>query len=272
MQVLNGKTALVTGASSGIGAAIAKELAAQGVHLILVARSRDKLEQLADELSKSYAVRCIAVAADLSSPNCGSNLLAQVKAMDIDVDILVNNAGYGTFGRFDSIAPEHEQAEIAVNIAAVVDLAHAFLPEMLLRGSGTILNTASTAAFQPVPYMAVYAASKAFVLSFSEALWAEYRDQGIHVVALCPSAVDTGFIDQLGDESVRKTATFSSTLLPEQVAIHAMKAIHGKGPTHITGFKSWLMAQSVRFAPRSLVARSSADMMRPPVQNGASSS
>jgi short-subunit dehydrogenase len=269
MRALTGKTALVTGASSGIGEAIARKLAAEGVNLVLVARSQDKLKQLADALTQSYAVQCTVLLADLSTQNCGATVHGQVKAMGLTVDILVNNAGYGTYGPFDSIAPENEQAEIAVNIAAVVDFAHAFLPEMLKRGAGTILNVASTAAFQPVPYMAVYAASKAFVLSFSEALWAEYRQQGIHVVALCPSAVDTGFINHLGDESVRKTAAFSTTLQPEQVAAHAMKAIHGKGPTHITGFKNWLMAQSVRFAPRSLVARSSADMMRPPVQNGA---
>ena len=271
MRTLKGKTALVTGASSGIGEAIAGTLAAEGVNLVLVSRSQDKLKQIAHALTRSYAVQCTVLPADLSTPNCGANVHAQVKAMGIAVDILVNNAGYGTYGPFDSIAPENEQAEIAVNIAAVVDFAHAFLPEMLKRGAGTILNVASTASFQPVPYMAVYAASKAFVLSFSEALWAEYRGRGIHVVALCPSAVDTGFISQLGTESVRKTAAFSTTLQPEQVATHAMKAIHGKGPTHIIGFKNWLMAQSVRFAPRSLVARSSADMMRPSVQNGATS-
>jgi short-subunit dehydrogenase len=269
MPALKGKTSLVTGASSGIGEAIARKLAAEGVNLILVARSQDKLKQLADALTQRYAVQCTALLADLSKQNCGANVHGQVKAMGLTVDVLVNNAGYGTYGPFDSIAPDNEQGEIAVNVAAVVDFAHAFLPDMLTRGAGTILNVASTAAFQPVPYMAVYAASKAFVLSFSEALWAEYRGRGIHVVALCPSAVDTGFIGQLGNESVRKTAAFSTTLQPEQVAIHAMKAIHGKGPTHIMGFKNWLMAQSVRFAPRSLVARSSADMMRPSIQNGA---
>jgi len=271
MLTLKGKTALVTGASSGIGEAIARKLAAEGVNLVLVARSQDKLKQLAKALTQSYAVQCTALPADLSSPNCGAHVHGQVKAMGLTVDILVNNAGYGTYGPFESITPENEQAEIAVNIAAVVDFAHAFLPEMLKRGAGTILNVASTAAFQPVPYMAVYGASKAFVLSFSEALWAEYQGSGIHVVALCPGAVDTGFISQLGNEAVRKTAAFSTTLQPEQVAAHAIKAIQGKGPTHIIGFKNWLMAQSVRFAPRSLVARSSANMMRPPVKNVATS-
>lgn len=263
MHALKRKTALVTGASSGIGEAIARKLASEGVNLVLVARSQDKLRQLAEELTQKYAVQCMVLRVDLSAPNCGQIVLEQVKETGISVDILVNNAGFGTYGAFESIAPEHEQSEIAVNIAALVDFTHAFLPGMLLRGSGNILNVASTAAFQPVPYMAVYGASKAFVLSFSEALWAEYRDRGIHVAALCPSAVDTGFIDQLGNESVRKTAVFSSTLKPELVAIHAMKAIRGKAPTHIVGIKNWLMVQSVRFAPRRLVVRKSAGMMRP---------
>ena len=268
MATLKGKTALVTGASSGIGEAIAKKLAAEGVNLILVARSGDTLTQLADALKQRYAVQCTALPADLSTPNCGATLYGQVTALGLRVDILVNNAGYGTYGPFDSIAPETEQGEIAVNIAAVVDLTHAFVPDMLTRGAGIILNVASTAAFQPVPYMAVYAASKAFVLSFSEALWAEYRGRGIHVAALCPGAVDTGFISQLGDDAVRKTAAFATTVQPQQVATHALKAICAQGPTHIVGLKNWLMALSVRFAPRSLVARSSADMMRPTVQNG----
>jgi uncharacterized protein len=263
MNAYKGKTALVTGASSGIGEAIAQELATEGVNLVLVARSQDKLTQLADVLSQTCGVRCAVLTADLSLPDCGSKLHGQVSAMGITVDILVNNAGYGTYGPFETMAAAQEQREIAVNIAAVVDLAHAFLPDMLKRGEGTILNVASTAAFQPVPYMAVYAASKAFVLSFSEALWAEYRGTGIHVVALCPGAVDTGFVGKLGDESVRKTAAFSTMMRPKQVAAQAVKAMKGSAPTHIIGFKNWLMAQSVRLAPRSLVARSSADMMRP---------
>lgn len=263
MVDIKGKTALVTGASSGIGKAIAEKLAAEGANVVLVARSRNKLEQLANALAQRYAVQCWALPADLSSPHSGTYVHAQAEAMGITVDILVNNAGYGTYGPFDSIEPQAEQNEIAVNIATVVDLAHAFLPGMLVRGSGIILNVASTAAFQPVAYMAVYAASKAFVLSFSEALWAEYQNRGIHVVALCPGAVETAFIERLGNESVRKTTAFSTTLRPEQVADHAIKALRGRGPTHIIGIKNWLMAQSVRFAPRSVVARSSVNIMRP---------
>ena len=263
MNTLKGKTALVTGASAGIGEAIARKLAAEGVNLVLVARSQAKLEQLASELGKTYAVRCVPLVADLSQPSCGSSLLQAVRGASAQIDILVNNAGFGTYGPFETISPETEQDEIAVNIAAVVDLAHAFLPDMLRRGSGVILNVASTAAFQPVPYLAVYAATKAFVLSFSEALWAEYRDRGIRVVALCPSAVDTGFISGLGDETVRGTAVFSKTLRPEHVAEQALVALHKNDAIHIVGIKNWLMAQSLRFAPRAMVASAGAKMMRP---------
>jgi short-subunit dehydrogenase len=247
----------ITGASSGIGEAIARRLAADGANLILVARSQDRLQRLADDLTHRCAVQCTVLPADLSSPNCGAAVFGQVEAMGLTVDILVNNAGFGTFGPFDSIAPESELDEIAVNIAAVVDFTHAFLPGMLKRGAGAVLNVASTAAFQPVPFMAVYAATKAFVLNFSEALWAETRDRGVHVVALCPGWSETGFLDILGQGAARPKA-----MTPEQVASDAMKALRGKMPSHVVGLRNWLTAQSVRLAPRSLVASAGARMMR----------
>ena len=263
MDVLKGKTALVTGASSGIGEAIAHRLAAAGVNLVLVARSGAKLRKLSAELTTEYGVQAAVLTADLSRPHCGPSLYRQTQQVGIEVDILVNNAGFGTYGPFESLDAEVEQDEIAVNVAAVVSLSHAFLPAMLRRREGAILNTASTAAFQPAPYMAVYAATKAFVLSFSEALWAENRDRGVHVVALCPGAVETGFIGLLGDESVRLTPLFSSTLRPTQVAEQAMRALRSSSPTRIVGLTNWLMAQSARFAPRSMVARIGANMLRP---------
>ncbi len=263
MDIFKNKTALVTGASSGIGEAIARKLASVGVNLVLVARSQDKLTGLGDELTGRYGIDCSVFSLDLSKSGCASALLGQVESSGITVDILVNNAGFGTYGPFETISPGAEQEEIAVNIAAVVDLAHAFLPGMLERGSGIILNLASTSSFQPCPYMAVYGATKAFVLNFSEALWAEYRVRGIHVAALCPGPVETGFIGKLGDESVRKTSVFSSTIAPEQVATKALKAIQGKSPTYIIGLKNWLMAHSLRFVPRSLVARIAGEKLRP---------
>ncbi len=263
MKILTGQTALVTGASAGIGEALARKLAAEGVNLVLVARSQEKLEHLANELSQKHSVRCMPLVADLSQPHCGQALLQAVTSLDAKIDILVNNAGFGTYGHFESISPEAEQDEIAVNVAALVDLTHVFLPAMLQRGKGAVLNIASTAAFQPVPYLAVYAATKSFVLSFSEALWAEYKERGVHVVALCPSAVETSFISHLGDESVRGTSVFSKTLTPEHVADQALVALRGKKAIHIVGIKNWLMIMSLRFAPRAVVASAGAKMMRP---------
>jgi short-subunit dehydrogenase len=264
MRDLKGKTALVTGASSGIGAAIARQLAADGVHLVLVARSQDKLQALAAQLSTQHGVRASVLAADLGPRGCGALLQGQVQAQGLAIDILVNNAGFGSYGAFEGIDPDLEQGEIAVNVAALVDLTHAFVPGMLVRGQGIILNVASTAAFQPGPYMAVYAATKAFVLSFSEALWAEYRARGIHVAALCPGPVDTAFITGLGDPSIRQTAVFARLLQPEQVAARAMQALRGSAPTYVVGRRNWLMAQSARLAPRALVALVGAAMLRPP--------
>lgn len=263
MRALAGKTALVTGASSGIGEALARELAAQGVHLVLVARSEERLQALARDLAARHGVRARALAADLAQPGCGAALQARVRAEGEAIDILVNNAGFGTYGAFEEIAPEAEQREIALNVAAVVDLSHAFLPAMLARGEGVVLNVASTAAFQPTPYLAVYGATKAFVLNFSEALWAECRGRGIHVAALCPGAVETAFIAGLGDPAVRQTSTFATTLSPEAVAQRAVQALRGTSPTHIVGARNWLMAQSVRLSPRRAVALIGAALMRP---------
>ncbi len=263
MDKLKNKTALITGASSGIGKAIAYKLAAEGVNLVLVARSELALIKIADDLISKHKINATVLALNLSQPNCGVNLFNQLESRDIAIDILVNNAGFGTYGSFEMISPEVEQDEIAVNVSAVVSLTHAFLPKMLQRGEGVIINLASTAAFQPVPYMAVYAASKAFVLNFSEALWAECRNKGVHVVALCPGAVDTAFIDKLGDESVKQNSIFSKTIRPNDVAKQALKAIKGKSPTKIIGIKHWFMANSVRFGPRSFVAIISEKMLKP---------
>jgi short-subunit dehydrogenase len=173
MRTLKGKTALVTGASSGIGEAVARRLAQEGANVVLVARSEAKLRALADTLSEDHGINAVVVVADLIKPSTGEAVRRHVDAQGIAIDVLVNNAGFGTYGPFEDIEPGREQDEVAVNVVALVGLTHAFLPPMLQRGHGAILNVASTSAFQPGPYMAVYAATKAFVLSFSEALWAE---------------------------------------------------------------------------------------------------
>ena len=169
------------------------------------------------------------------------------------------NAGFATYGSFDSLSAEQEQQEILLNVAAVVDLTHRFLPAMLARRSGSIINVASTAAFQPIPYMAVYGASKAFVLSFSEALWAEYRGKGIRVLALCPGATSTNFFNAVGTED----AGLGSKETPEKVVQVALRALERGRPSVISGRQNALMANSVRFAPRGMVARMGAGAMRP---------
>ncbi len=265
MMTFKNKTALVTGASSGIGKAIAEKLAAAGCDLILVARNEAALQKLATTLQNQYGNIVLVIAADLTHPQCAPNIYQQIVSKNRRVDILINNAGFGTYGPFESIPAQKEQDEIAVNISALVSLTHAFIPGMLSRHSGKVLNIASTAAFQPVGFLSVYAATKAFVLSFSEALWAEYQGRGIHVAALCPPAVNTGFIDKLGDQAITKTSTFANTITPEAVAVAALKALSSSQPTHIVGLKNWLMAHSVRLAPRSLVARSAANKLRPTI-------
>ncbi|MEI6531266.1 MAG: SDR family oxidoreductase [Chlamydiota bacterium] len=266
MDKFKNKLALVTGASSGIGKEIAHKLAAEGCHLILVARRNLVLIQLASQLQSQFGIRCEVISADLAAAECVALIVEQVNTLNLQVDILVNNAGFGTYGLFETISPSSEQDEIAVNIAALVGLTHAFIPGMLKRGSGSVLNIASTAAFQPVAFLAVYAATKAFVLSFSEALWGEYQGRGIHVVALCPPAVDTEFASKLGNNSIKRTSSFSKPITAEHVAAQAIQVLKRAGPSYIIGFKNWLMANSLRFAPRSLVARASAALLRPSSQ------
>ena len=262
-QTLKGRTALVTGASSGIGEAIARRLAKDGANLVLVARSEGKLQALAEALSKDHGIRAAVVVADLIKPDSGAIVRRATDAQGINVEVLVNNAGFGTYGPFEKIEPGREQDEIALNVAALVDMTHAFLPPMLSRGQGAILNVASTAAFQPGPYMAVYAATKAFALSFSEALWAECRDRGVHVVALCPGAVETPFFAALGDDRARQAPALSRMTRAEDVAEEAIRALYGHRPTRIVGLRNWFMAQSVRFVPRGDVAKIGARMLRP---------
>jgi short-subunit dehydrogenase len=263
MLSLKNKTALVTGASSGIGESIARKLAEAGAQLVLVARSEPVLLRLAEELTKTYGSRCTVITADLSRPDCAVQLQREIQSKDLQIDILINNAGVGTYGPFETLSAKAELSEIALNVSAVVELTHAFIPSMLSRQSGVVLNIASTAAFQPTPYMAVYGATKAFVLSFSEALWAEFHDRGVRVIALCPGPVETSFIGKLGDPSIRQTSVFSRLAKPEHVADMALKALHSSSPTHILGFKNWLFANLIRFVPRRVVAKAGAGMLMP---------
>jgi short-subunit dehydrogenase len=191
-------TALVTGASGGIGEAFARQLAAQGKDLILVARSEEKLHSLARELAAAHGVRTHVIVADLARHDSASALYAEIERLGLDVDLLINNAGYARAGAFAELALDEQADMIRLNVNTLVELSRLYLPAMRGRGWGGIINVASNAAFQPVPYLAVYAATKAFVLSFSEALAEEVARDGVSVMALCPGATATGFQERAG--------------------------------------------------------------------------
>ncbi len=250
MDLYKGKTALITGASSGIGAAFANQLAAAGSHLILVARSEEKLRSLASKLASQHNIRAEVIVADLSRAGAAQTVFEETQQRSLTVDILINNAAFGTYGQFDTLDAEREQQEITLNVATLVDLTHSFLPLMAARRQGSIINVASLAAFQPTPYMAVYGASKAFVLSFSEALWGEYRTKGVRILALCPGETATGFFDVVGPQYVPgKTET------PEKVVQVGLRALEQGRPSVISGRQNTLLANSSRFFPRDLVVR-----------------
>ena len=186
--------ALVTGASSGIGSEIARLLAERGYALVLVARRKDRLTALADELAEQYGVRAETIAADLSKPTPRGRIPGQIEQLGLEVEVLINNAGFATGGEpFHKADPERELEQVRVDVEAVVALTSAFLPAMVERGRGAILNVASTAAMQPIPYSAGYSAAKAYVLTFSEAIHQEVRGRGVTVTALAPGPVDTDF-------------------------------------------------------------------------------
>jgi hypothetical protein len=254
-----GQRALVTGASSGIGAVFARELARRGADLVLVARSEGKLAALADELSGAYGVTAEAVAADLAKPSAATELAAALRARDLRIDILINNAGFGLFAPLDQADEAVLTDMVRLNVETLVDLTRLYLPGMLERDRGAIVNVGSTAGFQPVPYMAVYGATKAFVLSFTEALWAETRGTGVRVTALCPGSTDTGFFDVAGDG-----AQVGHRISPEKVVRAAFRALDRRASTVVTGgLESWMLTNSSRLAPRQLVARIAERTMRP---------
>jgi short-subunit dehydrogenase len=254
-----GRTALVTGASTGIGRAFATELAARGTDLVLVARSADKLEALAAELHRAHGVRAEAIALDLSRPGAVADLAGRVAERGRTVDILVNNAGFGTHGPVADADPARLHEQVQLNVAAVLDLTTTWLPDMIARGSGAILNVASTVSFQPVPRMAVYGATKAFVLSFSEALWAEARAAGVRVSAVAPGPTETPFFEVAGED-----AAFGRRRTPEQVVATALRALERGAPSAVDGVLNALLARvATRITPRRAVIGIAERAVRP---------
>ncbi|MER5275358.1 SDR family oxidoreductase [Streptomyces sp. NPDC002809] len=244
-------TALITGASSGLGAEFAEQLAAQGRDVILVARSGDRLAALADRLVAEHGVRAHVLVQDLAEPDAARRIGDELTERGLHVDLLVNNAGFGTCGHFEDIARTRDHDQLMVNVVALVDLTHLLLPGMLERGSGAVLNVASNAAFQPSPYFAVYGASKAFVLSFGLALRQEYRRRGIRVLTLCPGPVETAFFETIG---TRKAAVTGSMTTPEPVVRAALRALDRDRGYVAPGLGNALGAHLTPRRPRTLVA------------------
>src|SRR5215469_3762826 len=259
-------TSLVTGASSGLGAEFARQLAARGSNLVLVARSAGRLAALADELRARHRVTATVLPADLSLADEVSRVAAAAAATQIDV--LVNNAGFGTFGTFAGLDAGREHDEVMVNAVAVVDLAHAVLPGMLARRRGGIITVASSIAFQPSPRQAVYGATKAFALAFSEALWAETRGSGVRILALCPGPVATGFIASLGDQAAASSVIYRRTASPADIVKAGLRGFDHDAMTVIPGLRTRFMAQGHRFVPRTVMARMTGKMLAPsPAKN-----
>jgi short-subunit dehydrogenase len=255
-----GKTALITGASSGIGEAFAQALAARGMNLVLVARSEDKLRAMAQQLSGQHGICADVVPADLSLEDAAQEVYRRTQELGVSVDLLVNNAGFGTYGHFETSSSQREHEEIMLNITALVDLTHAFVPAMVDRKDGGVINVASIAAFQPLPYQAVYGSSKAFVLSFSLALWGEYRKQGVRVVALCPGPTATNFFTILGADEV---PMLSKMHTPEAVVMAGLRALEQGRPYAVEGRRNAFGAQVTHMTPLALTTRVFARVMRP---------
>jgi hypothetical protein len=257
------KTVLITGASSGIGKALAYQFAQDGYQLVLAARGVAKMQVLADALQKQFKVAVTVIGADLEANDGAARLHADIKARGLVLSALVNNAGYGAFGEFKDAALASELAMMQLNMNTVVVLTKLFLPD-LLSTRGKILNTASTAAFQPGPYMAVYYATKSFVLSFSEAIASELEDTGITVTALCPGPTASGFQDKadLGNSALVKGKQLPTS---EEVAALGYRAMKRGQRVYIPGFVNWAMAQSMRFTPRNLATKVVKTLSKPVV-------
>lgn len=247
--------AVVTGASSGLGEGYAVRLAEQGANLILVARSADRLQDLAERLRSRHRVEVRVMACDLTDRTARAGLIDKLRGLEVHT--LVNNAGFGSLGPFADLPEERISAELELNVVALTELTRTVLPGMRGRDRGAIINIASTAAFQPIPGFATYAAGKAYVLRLSVALWAELRDTGIRVLAVCPGPTDTSFFDRAGDDRV-----MSRRRSVEQVVATSFEALGRRRPYVVDGVRNSLLAEATRFAPVGLATRMAAWVAR----------
>src|SRR5437016_14339212 len=256
--------ALVTGASSGIGAALARELAAGGTHLVLSARRKDRLHELAKELTAKHQVMTEVFTADLADSDAPERIFAFTKEKGIQIELLINNAGFGQYGEFPTLQKQRLLDMVQVNCGAVVHLTRLYLPEMVARRRGDVLILASTASFQAVPYISTYAASKAFDLLFAEGLAEEMKPYGIRVCALCPGSTESEFHVVAGQEKFRHRAETA-----QKVARTGLSAPAAGKSYVISGLGNYLGAHGERLVPRRLVTRTAARMFKPKEKNQA---
>lgn len=253
---------LITGSSSGIGAAFARKLAMRGRNVLLVARSEDKLITLCNELGRISGVRAQYFVLDLIEPDARLELFEETKRRGLEIDMLVNNAGFGSMGDFARLDLSNELKMIDLNVTALVELTHRFLIPMRERKQGSIINVASTAGFQSVPYMATYAATKAFVLSFSEALWEENRKHGVHVMALCPGVTETNFFEA----SKMDRPPMRTIQTAEEVVDVALRGLARGKSSVVSGWTNFLMVETERLVPRSMVIKLTGRALRSRVE------
>ena len=258
-----GKTALVTGASSGIGVEFAWRLAERGANLVLVARRKDRLQVIAKEIAAKHKVEVAVIAADLSLAGSAAALVKSLARKKLSVDVLINNAGFGTIGEFAAMDASKISDQIRLNVLTLVELTRLLVPAMLTRNSGVVVNIASTAAYQPVPYMSVYAATKAFVLSFTEGLWGELKGTGVHALALSPGGTKTEFFDVASngktDDGFGKMQTVDEVV---EVAIKALDA-GTPPPSVISGGINHAMAISGRLVSRKTLISIAIKLFKP---------
>lgn len=254
-------TVLITGASSGIGAEFARQLASDGATLILVARRADRLEALAAELREAKGVRVEVLPADVAKPGAAAEIRDEVAKRGLTVDWLINNAGLGHHGPFLEADDEVDRKLIDLNITALTALTRAFLPGMASRKQGAVLNVASTAAFQSIPYFAVYAATKAYVLSFSEALAEEVAPRGVTVSCICPGPTESEFASHAAFKT--DIVDRAPTMTAEDVVDDALAAWRGGRPVQVAGWLNTVTAMAPRLLPRQLVTKVSGSLFRP---------
>ncbi len=251
---------VITGASSGIGAEFARQLAARGMHLVLTARRRELLQQLAEELYTAHGTKTEIITGDLADPTEPRRMYDRIKELGIEIELLVNNAGIGNVSTVEDADPQRLLDMIQVNITSLTELTYLVLPQMLSRRAGGVINVSSVAAFQPVAYNGVYSASKTYVLHFSESLWAEARKRDVTVIAVCPGTTSTEFFSESGvPDWLEKHASQT----PTEVVRAALKGFDKQRQYYISGWKNYILSLLVRLATRATAVKGSVKYFKP---------